>query len=166
KAAAEAKASLEALTLEHSNCESERAGLQKKLADACAEVETLTQKLSALGLKYEVEREESSRQRAALAEANKKVSTRDEELVEMHAENIRLQGEQQQTADTIARLNQDIQLEHEEGFFKVIRQAAYFFNFDLTFVDFDLGMDAHKGKMVPLSEIPGEEDGAPPADGS
>ncbi|WVY91748.1 hypothetical protein V8G54_037262 [Vigna mungo] len=166
KAAAEAKASLEAFTLEHSNCESERTGLQRKLADACAEVETLTQKLNALGLKYEAEREESSRQRAALAEANKKVSTRDEELVEMHAENIRLQGEQQQAADTIARLNQDIQLEHEEGFFKAIRQAAYFFNFDPTSVDFDLGMDVHKGKMAPLSEIPGEEDGAPPADGS
>ncbi|WVZ17248.1 hypothetical protein V8G54_010230 [Vigna mungo] len=96
-----------------------------------------------------------------MTEADKKVSLRDEELVELHAKNICLQGEQQQNAEHIAGLTQEIQLDHEEGFFKAIRQAAYFFGFNPTTVDFDLGMDVYKGKMVPLSEIPGEEDVAP-----
>lgn len=62
KAAAETKASLEALTFEHSKCESEQAGLTKKLEDACMKVATLTKRLKDLGLKYDTEKEETAQQ--------------------------------------------------------------------------------------------------------
>lgn len=159
KAASDAKANLEALTLEHSKCESEQTGLKKKLKDACVEVVMLTKRLQDLGLKYQAEKEETARQGADLRQAREKIKNQEEELVELHSENIRLEGKLHKETEDIDRLNQDVQLEHEEGFFKAIPQAAYFFKFDPTTVGFDLGQDVYSGTMKPIPTPVGEEEG-------
>lgn len=79
--------------------------------------------------------------------------------MELHSENIRLEGELHKATEDIDRLNQDVQLEHEEGFFKAIPQAAYFFKFDPTTVGFDLGQDVYSGTMKPIPTPVGEEEG-------
>lgn len=77
KAASDAKANLEALTLEHSKCESEQTGLKKKLKDACVEVVMLTKRLQDLGLKYQAEKEETARQGADLRQAREKIKNQE-----------------------------------------------------------------------------------------
>lgn len=59
KAVEDPKAGLEALSLEHSKCVIEQAGLTKKLKGACMEVATLTQQLKDLGLIYNKEKKET-----------------------------------------------------------------------------------------------------------
>lgn len=107
KSAADAKAALEELTLEHSKCELEQAGLKKKLQDACVEVATLTTKLQDLSLKYDAEKEETVRQGETIRQAKEKIKSQEDEVVELHAENIRLQGELQKAAEENVRLNQE-----------------------------------------------------------
>lgn len=60
KAAADAKAGLEALTLEHSKCLAEQAGLNKKLKSACVEVATLMQQVKDFELKHDKEKKETA----------------------------------------------------------------------------------------------------------
>lgn len=60
KAATDAKAGLEALTLEHSKCVAEQADLNKKLESACVEVAALTQQLKDMELKHDKEKKETT----------------------------------------------------------------------------------------------------------
>lgn len=73
KAVEDAKVGLEALSLEHSECFIDQAGLTKKLEGACMEVATLTQQLKDLGLKYNKEEKETGQLTQVLQQVGEKV---------------------------------------------------------------------------------------------
>lgn len=77
--------------------------------------------------------------------------------MELHAENIRLEGEIQKANETIELLKQDVQIEHEEGFNKVVCQASYLLGVDPLSSGFDIVQDVYDGKMMPVV-VRGEEE--------
>lgn len=76
----------------------------------------------------------------------------------MHKENGRLEGELLKANKTIELLNENIQIEHEEGFNKVVRQAAYLLGADPLSAGFDIAQDVYEGKMMLVPVSDGEED--------
>lgn len=78
-------------------------------------------------------------------------------MVKLHAENIRLEGEILKANETIELLNKNVEIEHEGGFNKAVRQAAYLLRATPLSSGFDLGQDIYDGKIMPVPVSDDEE---------
>ncbi|KOM43657.1 hypothetical protein LR48_Vigan05g126200 [Vigna angularis] len=116
---------MEALTLEHQECEKKRSALQENLDETRLELSTTVQQL------------------------------KDAQQVD-------------RLADELMKANEAI--EHEEGFNKALRQAAFQLGADPLAADFDIGQDVYDGKMMSVDASPvneeavGDEDVRPAED--
>ncbi|KOM56886.1 hypothetical protein LR48_Vigan10g277800 [Vigna angularis] len=87
----------------------------------------------------------------------KRLGRREEELA---SQNENLTTKLLKANETISTLNSNVVIEHEEGFNKVMRQAAFLLNVDPLASGFDIHQDVFDGKMLPIDEADDEEAGA------
>ncbi|KOM25300.1 hypothetical protein LR48_Vigan86s001900 [Vigna angularis] len=135
---------MEALTLEYQECEKKRSALQEKLDETRLELSTIVQQLKDA---------RTGRDRIA------------EEARRLKLEAKRLTASKKKLQEQVDRL-----IEHEEGFNKALRQAAFLLGPDPLVAGFDIGQDVYDGKMIPIDASPineeatGDEDVRPAED--
>lgn len=61
---------------------------------------------------------------------------------------------------TIVVLSTNVQIEHEEGFDKALRQAVYLLEAHTLAADFNISQDVYDGKMMLGLGLPSKDDGA------
>lgn len=62
----------------------------------------------------------------------------------------KVSGDMEKAQATIRQLSHDVQIEHEEGFTKALRQVAYLMGTDPLTVSFDIAQDIFDGEMSPF----------------
>lgn len=153
---------LEALTLMHKGCAEREAQLQTDLEGVRGE---LTKNLSLLKAararegdlaeelrRLKLERKKLGEQVDDLTERDEKLST---DLLAANTENTRLSGELIKANETIVKLDTMSIIEHEEGFNKAMRHAAFLLKVDPLAVGFDMNQDVYGEEMRPIE---GEEE--------
>lgn len=78
----------------------------------------------------------------------------------MRTQSNRLADKVLKANKTIVVLSTDVQIEHEEGFDKVLRQAVYLLGAHTLAANFDISQDVYDGKMMLGLGLSSKDNGA------
>lgn len=78
----------------------------------------------------------------------------------MRIQSNRLAGKVLKANKTIVVLSTNVQIEHEEGFDKALRQAVYLLEAHTLAAGFNISQDVYDGKMMLGLGLPSKDDGA------
>jgi len=135
--------------------------LEKSVADLHAALaENTTLSANNQSLEAEVKR---WKERCELAEktgrkvgekADKEVRGLKESLSDMALTNHRTEEKLEKALKELEVVDDSVIEEHENGFKKVLQQAAFFYNVPLDEGKFDVDKDFHEGQLMPIDQIP------------
>ncbi|KOM43727.1 hypothetical protein LR48_Vigan05g133200 [Vigna angularis] len=131
----------------------DRSELLRKLDEANRELRTIVQQLKDAWARSDWIIEEAGRLKVEV----RRLGEKEEEL---QIQNDSLTAELVKANEAISTLNTNVQIEHEEGFTKALRQATFLLEVDPLAVGFDISQDVYDGKMLPVGGSPVGAEGA------